>query len=110
MAQTAVKVLFSHSHRSLEEQLNQWLEQVSGTVTITGISMDSNDLGHCLVLLYEDGGERHYYRGHVFFHRRHSGLEQEAHHGLTEAGAQWGRFVALGSNQHGHCLCVVEEY
>jgi len=109
MARTAVKVLFNPSHRSLQEVLNEWLAEVSGSVTITGITMDSNQYGHCLAIMYEQGGEGRLYRGHVFFSRQHSALEQEANAGLAAAQAEWGRFVALGSNEYGHCLCVVEE-
>jgi hypothetical protein len=78
-------------------------------VTITGISLDSNDLGHSLAVLYQVGNGGRQYRAHLFFHRRHDALEEEANRELAEAQAQWGRFVAMGSNQQGHCLCVVEE-
>lgn len=109
MVQTGVKVLFHSSHNALQEQLNQWLARMSGSVTITGISMDSNQYGHCIAIMYQTGGEGRYYRGHLFFHSNHTALDQAANLGLQEAQAQWGRFVAIGSNEHGHCLCVVEE-
>lgn len=109
MAQTAVKVLFNTSHRTLQEMLGEWLAEASGSVTITGITMDSNQYGHCIVIMYQQGGQGRFYRGHVFFSQRHTALEQEANAGLAAAQAHWGRFVALGSNEYGHCLCVVEE-
>lgn len=109
MTATAVKMLFSRSHGELEQQLNQWLEQISGQGSITGISMDSNEYGHCIALMYQIGGTGRFYRGHLFFHSRHTVVESEANQGLQAADAQWGRFVALGSNQYGHCLCVIEE-
>jgi len=109
MAQTAVKVLFNSSHRTLQEMLNQWLAEVSGSVTITDVTMDSNQYGHCLAIMYQQSGEGRQYRGHVFFSQRHTALEEVANEGLVAAQAHWGRFVALGSNEYGHCLCVVEE-
>ncbi len=109
MAQTAVKVLFDRSHSGLSEQVNQWLAEASGHVLITGLSMDSNEHGHCLVIMYQTGAGSKVYRGHIFFSASHSALEQQATRGLQTAQAQWGKFVAIGSNQHGHCLCVIEE-
>ncbi|MBP2019221.1 hypothetical protein J2Z79_002646 [Symbiobacterium terraclitae] len=109
MAHTAVKVLFDSSHRTLEEMLNEWLAEVSGSVTIIDVTLNSNQYGHCIVILYQETGEGRFYRGHLFYGQRHTALEQEANAGLAAAEAQWGRFVALGSNEYGHCLCVVEE-
>lgn len=109
MAQTAIRTFFHGRHSELSRQLNEWLSQVSGQVVITGISLDSNDFGHSLVVMYQLGDGGRQYRAHVFFHSSHSSLEAEANRGLAAAQAQWGRFVAMGSNQRGHCLCVVEE-
>jgi len=109
LAKTEVKVLFSSRHDDLNQQLNAWLEQVSGWVVINGVSLDSNDYGHCLALLYEKSEPGRYYRAHVFFGSGHTFLEEEANRGLQEAQAHWGRFVAIGSNQYGHCLCIIEE-
>lgn len=109
MPQTMVKILFSRRHDDLGQQLNAWLQEVSGQVTITGISVDSNEYGHCFSVMYQTGQGGHLYRAHVFYNTSHSGLEAEANRGLQAAQAQRGRFVAIGSNQYGHCLCVVEE-
>jgi hypothetical protein len=109
MAQTAVRIFFHYRHDVLGQELNQWLSEVSGQVVITGISLDSNDLGHSLAVLYQVGEGGRQYRAHLFFHRRHDALDQEANAALAAAQAQWGRFVAIGSNQQGHCLCVIEE-
>ncbi len=109
MAQTMVKILFHNSHRSLQDQLNAWLTEIAGTATITGVTMDSNNYGHCIAILYQQDGQGRLYRGHVFFHNSHSSLEQAANAGLEAAQAEWGRFVAIGSNEYGHCLCIIEE-
>lgn len=109
MAQTAAKVFFDSRHDGLEQELNQWLGQVSGEVVISGISMDSNDYGHCLAIMYQAAGGGKLYRGHVFFNHSHTSLEGEANQGLSAAQAQSGKWLAIGSNQHGHCLCVIEE-
>lgn len=109
MSQTAVRTFFHGRHDGLGQDLNRWLTEVSGQVLITGISLDSNDFGHSLAVLYQTSGGGRQYRAHLFFNYRHTDLEQEANRGLAAAQAQWGRFVAIGSNQHGHCLCVVEE-
>lgn len=109
MAQTAVKLFFDSRHDGLERDLNQWLGQISGQVVMTGMSMDSNKFGHCLTVMYQTGGEGRHYRAHVYYHSNHSRLEQAANQGLTAAQAQWGRLVAVGSNEYGHCLCVIEE-
>lgn len=109
MTQSMVKVLFSRRHDELSQQLNQWLHQVAGQVCITGISLDSNEYGHCLAVMYQHGGEGKLYRAHLFYHTRHSNLESEANQGLQVAQAQWAKFIAIGSNQYGHCLCVIEE-
>lgn len=109
MAQTAVKTLFNSSHSALHQQMNQWLAEVSGQVQITGVSMDSNEYGHCLVIMYQTGVQGRFYRGHLFFHSNHSALERDVNQGLATAQAQWGKFVGVGSNQYGHCVCVIEE-
>lgn len=109
MTLTSVKTFFSSRHDGLGKELNEWLAQVSGQVVVTGISMDSNEYGHCLVVMYQTGEGGRQYRAHVFFNSSHSSLEREANQGLAGAQAQWGRLVAIGSNQYGHCLCVVEE-
>lgn len=109
MAQSAVKVFFHQRHGELAKQLTEWITQVSGRIQIQSISIDSNEYGHCLSILYSTGGEQHFYRPHLWFSSRHSELEQLANQGLAAAGAQHGRFIAMGSNQYGHCLCVIEE-
>lgn len=109
MGQTAVKTIFSSRHDGMGHELNQWLSQVSGQIVITGMSMDSNEYGHCLALMYQTGDGGRQYRAHVFFNSSHAALEHEANRGLAAAQAQWGKMLAIGSNQYGHCLCVIEE-
>jgi len=109
VAQTSVKLLFDSSHLGLAEQLNRWLAEISGQVLVTGLSMDSNQYGHCLVIMYQVGAGGRNYRGHLFFDSGHGRLEEQARRGLAAAQAQWGKFVAVGSNDYGHCLCVIEE-
>ncbi|MFZ5816041.1 MAG: hypothetical protein ACOY93_12150 [Bacillota bacterium] len=109
MAQTQVRIFFHHRHDRLQEELNQWLEEVAGQVVVTGVSMDSNKFGRCLVVMYQTGEEGRLYRAHLYYHSSHSRLEAEANEKLAAAQAQWGRLVALGSNEYGHYLCIIEE-
>ncbi|HLN64707.1 MAG TPA: hypothetical protein VK464_24555 [Symbiobacteriaceae bacterium] len=106
MAQTAVKVLFSQSHYTLNDELVGWLKQSANQITIRGISMDSNQYGHCLTVMYTTGGGPAY-GGLVLFSRRHDDLEAEANETLAQAQHMAFEFVAVGSNEHGHCLCVI---
>jgi len=103
--QTAVRVFFDSSHANLERQLNQWLQQQAGQIEVLSISMDSNQYGHCLTLLCGLGGGP-VYRGLVFFSSQHASLEADANRVLT--GVADARLIAIGSNQYGHCLCVIE--
>lgn len=103
---SAVKVIFSKGHLTLQDELQAWLQ--GSESTILGISMDSNDYGHCLVLLHEPGGS-HRYTGQVFFSPGHGSLEEVANRAATEARPGGQQFVAVGSNQYGHCLCVIRE-
>ncbi len=70
--------------------------------------MDSNECGHCLTLLYEEGAAP-VYRSHLFFHSRHSGVEEEANEGLAASAGGRPVLIAVGSNKFGHALCVIEE-
>ena len=106
MAQTAVKVFFSQSHYTLNDELVAWLKQSAGQVTIRGITMDSNQYGHCLTVMYTmEGGPA--YGGQVLFSRRHDDLEAQTNQTLAQAQHMNFDFVAVGSNEHGHCLCVI---
>jgi hypothetical protein len=104
---SAVKVLFSNSHSDLNDQLKDWLG--TGGVVIRDVSMDSNRNGHCLVVLYEQGDQVRY-EGNVLFAWSHAELEGQANEmlkaALLESGAQ---FVAIGSNEYGHCLCIIRQ-
>jgi hypothetical protein len=107
MAQHGVKVFFHNQHGSLDYDLQAWLGQVNGQVTIHHIMMDSNQYGHCLVVQYEmTPGPQ--YRARVVFSRRHDGLEAEANPLLAGANPALRPLVALGSNDHGHCLCLID--
>jgi hypothetical protein len=103
---SAVKVLFSRNHQDLLNDLQTWLLRTEST--LLGVSMDSNEYGHCLVLLHEPGSSRRY-EGQIFFSPRHESLEDVANRSLTASrpGAQ--QLVAVGSNQYGHCLCIIRE-
>jgi len=103
---SAVKVFFSSSHSTLNDELQAWLGHVE--TTILNISMDSNEYGHCLVLLHEPGAGRRY-TAQVFFSSRHSSLETTANDGLLQGRPGGHQLVAVGSNQYGHCLCVIRE-
>lgn len=102
---SAVKVFFSSSHHSLNNELQGWFQHTE--CNVLDISMDSNEYGHCLVLLYEPGSHR--YEVQVFFASRHSGLESEANERLMQARHGGRQLVAVGSNAHGHCLCILLE-
>jgi hypothetical protein len=103
---SAVKVFFSTNHLALQDELQTWLRQSEST--LLGISMDSNQYGHCLVLLHEPGNA-HRYEGQIFFSTRHESLESVANNGLTQARPGGQQLVAVGSNEYGHCLCVIRE-
>jgi len=107
VAKSGVKLLFHNSHRSLEAELQQWLGQVNGQVTIHRTMMDSNQYGHCLVVQYEMSGGP-VYRAKVIYDRRHDGLEEQANALLAEANQAATPLVALGSNDYGHCLCLID--
>lgn len=103
---SAVKVFFSARHGELNDELQAWLDH--SETKILGITMDSNEYGHCLVLLHEPGaGPR--YSAQVFFASRHSNLEETANGGLMQGRPGGHQLVAVGSNQYGHCLCVIRE-
>lgn len=107
MSNAAVKILFHSSHHSLGAQLQEWLREVSGQVTITNISMDSNRYGHCLAIAYvERSGPA--YRGSVWFHSRHDGLERVAKDSLKGLSPARQTFMAVGSNEYGHALCLID--
>ncbi|HYF77748.1 MAG TPA: hypothetical protein VD973_11480 [Symbiobacteriaceae bacterium] len=103
---SAVKVLFSRSHMDLQDELQAWLQRSEST--IHSISMDSNDHGHCLVLLHEPGGS-HRYAGQIFFSPGHASLEDVANRAMTTGRPGGQQLVAVGSNQFGHCLCIIRE-
>jgi hypothetical protein len=106
MAHTAVKVFFRPNHNHLNEELQGWLKQTAGQITVIGITMDSNQHGHCLAVMYAaEGGPT--YGGQVMFSRRHDGLEADTNRALAQAGHVTFEFVAVGSNEYGHCLCVI---
>lgn len=103
---SAVKVLFSQSHGLLESGLQEFLVQTRGQIRITGVTMDSNEYGHNLVILYNRAPGPEYY-GHIYFDRRHDGLEEQTNRALAEAGQWRPELVAVGSNQYGHCLTII---
>lgn len=103
---SAVKVFFSQSHSVLNDELQAWLKEMAGQVTITGLSMDSNQYGHCLAVLHRTGGGPAY-GGRVVFHRRHDGLEEAANQALAQAPDVTVDFMVVGSNEYGHCLCII---
>ncbi|MDF2626175.1 MAG: hypothetical protein K0R39_6 [Symbiobacteriaceae bacterium] len=103
---SAVKVFFSRSHLDLQDELQAWLQQSESE--ILDISMDSNEHGHCLVLLHEPGGS-HRYTGQVFFSTGHTSLEEVANQAAVAARPDGQQHVAVGSNQYGHCLCIIRE-
>lgn len=106
MSRTAVKTFFGRSHQTLGQELQAWLTEQTGRITIRSVSMDSNEYGHCLALMYEmvPGPA---YRAQVVFNQRHTDLETAANDLLAGvAGVQFS-FVAVGSNQYGHCLVLV---
>lgn len=101
-----VKVLFSSGHSSLQEELQQWLDEMAERITITGLSLSSNEYGHCLVISYsKETGPG--YTGWVWFSRSHTALENDANTDMAEVGADGKGFMAVGSNKLGHCLCVI---
>lgn len=106
MAQTAVKLFFDRSHYGLNQDFQAWLKQTASQITIRGISMDSNQYGHCLTVMYtKEGGPT--YGGQVLFSRRHDDLEAQTNETLAQAQHMAFEFVAVGSNEHGHCLCMI---
>jgi hypothetical protein len=107
MAQHGVKLLFHSSHSTLDGELQAWLGQVNGHVTIHHIMMDSNQYGHCLVIQYESAPGP-LYRARVVYNRRHDGLEAEANSLLAQVNSARRPLVALGSNDFGHCLCMID--
>lgn len=109
MPVTQVQIFFQTSHSRLDGELSSWLESRQGEIRVTGLSLDSNEYGHCLAVLYqEEPGP--VYAGRVWFNRKHSELQREANLALAAEGAPTGLFVAAGSNQHGHCLCMIGAY
>jgi len=108
MPQSAVKLLFASSHSALAADLEAWLQETAEQVQITGISLDSNEFGHCLAVLY-DLGAGPVYTSRVWFHTQHWGLEEEANAELLKLSPAKCRLIAIGSNKYGHCLCVVAE-
>ena len=103
---SAVKVFFSAKHQALHDELQGWLDH--SEVVIQGVTMDSNDYGHCLVVLHEPGSG-HRYHAQIFYATRHHDLEQQANEALASAPRGGAQVVAVGSNQYGHCLCVIRE-
>ena len=103
---SAVKVFFSSSHAILQDELQSWLQHTEHT--ILGISMDSNEYGHCLAVLFEPGSGRRY-DAQVFFSSRHDGVEAEANSALVQGRPNGTQLVAIGSNKYGHCLCIIRE-
>lgn len=101
---SAVRMFFSHSHYNLDDELREWLSH--NDVTVTGISMDSNQHGHCLAVLYEPGGGARY-ESMISFAWRHDELEAQVNEALQAAGEPGAQCGALGSNEHGHCLCII---
>lgn len=109
MPRTQVQIFFQSSHARLDGELSGWLDSRRGEIRVTGLSLDSNEYGHCLsVLFQEEPGP--VYAGRVWFSRSHSDLQQAANLALAEEGAPSGLFVATGSNPHGHCLCMIGSY
>lgn len=103
---SAVKVIFSSSHSALQNELQHWLQHTENT--ILGISMDSNEYGHCLAVLFEPGGS-HRYDAQVFFSSRHDGVEAEANSAQMQGRPGGTQLMAIGSNKYGHCLCIIRE-
>lgn len=109
MPTTKVQIFFQSSHSRLDGELSNWLESRRGEIRVTGMSLDSNDLGHCLSVLYqEEPGP--VYAGRVWFSHKHTVLQEQANLALAAEGAPTGLFVATGSNKHGHCLCLIGAY
>lgn len=102
-----VKILFSSNHRTLHDNLQTWLQDNPGQAVIHSISMDSNQYGHCLAIAYsnENGPV---YRGNIWFHSRHSELETQVNEALSGKVQGQGALIALGSNDYGHALCLIE--
>lgn len=103
---SAVKTFFSSSHQTLSDQLQNWLQH--SETTILSISMDSNDYGHCLVVLHEPGAARRY-DAQVVFSSKHDQLEGLANQALYPLRPGGQQLVAVGSNNYGHCLCIIRE-
>lgn len=105
MATSAVKAFFNTSHSTLQQELQAWLAKQASQIVIRNVSMDSNDYGHCLAVLYEPGPGP-VYCGLIAFNRRHDGAAEEATALLEQQDAEFA-LIAVGSNQHGHCLCLI---
>ncbi|MGE5673271.1 MAG: hypothetical protein ACM3XM_05240 [Mycobacterium leprae] len=108
MALSRVKLFFDFSHSDLSAQLAEWLDETMGQIRVTGVTMDSNQHGHCIAVLYQETPGP-VYRAHVWFNWSHMALQQDVNEGLAAVEQAEGRFVALGSNDHGHCLCIIAE-
>ena len=87
--------------------MQEWLGQVNGQVIIHRLMMDSNQYGHCLVIQYEKT-KGPIYRAKVVYDRQHHGLEAQANELLMEANQSAAPMLALGSNDYGHCLCLID--
>jgi len=107
MAAERLKMFFSYSHATVHNELNAWLDENANAITITAVSLDSNEHGHCLGVLYrEEPGPA--YTGGVWFDYRHDVLEDAVNTELPDLPGN-ARFMAVGSNKLGHAICVICE-
>lgn len=91
---------------ALGEESQGRLTEQTGRILIRSVSMDSNEHGHCLAVLYEQA-RGPAYRTQVVYSTRHDGVEAAANNAMdAEVGVQFS-FVAVGSNNYGHCLVLV---